>query len=294
MSRFLFTLLAVHRPPAAADQPGARAARARPRGRASTAARPCAATVEREGFAFFGFDRLDQERGFARRARDGGGRRPRPAGRGGCCRCCAPGSRTRSPTSSPTSRTCSPPSRPTRSPPTSRCGARSSCCTDRGPVPVALSSTFMGPLIPGPGRARLRLRPPGAANPPCARAGPRHHARSPSSPRRRCAGRSTRSAPSTGSPPLGTSVNRATARLPLYLVGNIRELDYDRRDLPASVHYIGNNLWFPPPTARGVGVAGRDPGRPPLGPRHREHARLRPARSSSPRRPRRSPASRSR
>jgi MGT family glycosyltransferase len=46
--------------------------------------------------------------------------------------------------------------------------------------------------------------------------------------------------------PLPEPVNRYTARLPLYLVGNIRELDYDRRDLPPSVHYVGNCIWYPP------------------------------------------------
>jgi MGT family glycosyltransferase len=45
--------------------------------------------------------------------------------------------------------------------------------------------------------------------------------------------------------PLGESVNRFTARLPLYLVGNIPELDYNRSDLPASVHYVGNCIWYP-------------------------------------------------
>jgi MGT family glycosyltransferase len=49
-----------------------------------------------------------------------------------------------------------------------------------------------------------------------------------------------------GLPPLGESVNRYTARLPLYLVGNIRELDYGRQDLPFNVHYVGNCIWYPP------------------------------------------------
>ncbi len=40
-------------------------------------------------------------------------------------------------------------------------------------------------------------------------------------------------------PPLGCSVNAFTGRLPLYLIGNIPELDYERRDLPPSVRYIG-------------------------------------------------------
>jgi UDP:flavonoid glycosyltransferase YjiC (YdhE family) len=40
-------------------------------------------------------------------------------------------------------------------------------------------------------------------------------------------------------PPLGCSVNAFTGRLPLYLIGNIPELDYERRDLPPSVRYVG-------------------------------------------------------
>lgn len=43
--------------------------------------------------------------------------------------------------------------------------------------------------------------------------------------------------------PLGRSVAAATADLPLYLVPSIPELDYDRRDLPPSVHYVGPCVW---------------------------------------------------
>lgn len=46
--------------------------------------------------------------------------------------------------------------------------------------------------------------------------------------------------------PLGTSVTAACGRLPLYLVLSIPELDYRRRDLPSSVHYVGPCLWHPP------------------------------------------------
>jgi len=49
-----------------------------------------------------------------------------------------------------------------------------------------------------------------------------------------------------GLAPLGESVNRYTARLPLYLVANVRELDYHRQDLPFTVHYVGNCSWYPP------------------------------------------------
>jgi MGT family glycosyltransferase len=113
------------------------------------------------------------------------------------------------------------------------------------PIPVALSSTFMGPLIPGPQAPAWGF---GLPAPRTARA-------------RGLNGAITRITELAGRPlrrrvdeiraehglgPLPEPVNRYTARLPLYLVGNIRELDYDRRDLPLSVHYVGNCIWYPP------------------------------------------------
>lgn len=49
-----------------------------------------------------------------------------------------------------------------------------------------------------------------------------------------------------GLEPLGMSMNAFGGRLPLFLVPNIPELDYDRHDLPPSVHYFGPCLWHPP------------------------------------------------
>ena len=46
--------------------------------------------------------------------------------------------------------------------------------------------------------------------------------------------------------PMGCSVNAFCGRLPLYLVGSVPELDLRRRDLPASVRYVGPLLWHPP------------------------------------------------
>ena len=43
--------------------------------------------------------------------------------------------------------------------------------------------------------------------------------------------------------PLPTSFTEYTGRMPLYLVPTTPEFDYERRDLPASVHYIGPCLW---------------------------------------------------
>ena len=49
-----------------------------------------------------------------------------------------------------------------------------------------------------------------------------------------------------GLPPLDGSINEQLGRLPLYLVGSIPELDFERRDLPPSVRYVGPLLWHPP------------------------------------------------
>ena len=46
-----------------------------------------------------------------------------------------------------------------------------------------------------------------------------------------------------GLPPLSIPVTEFTGQMPLYLVPSTPEFDYERRDLPASVHYIGPCLW---------------------------------------------------
>ena len=89
----------------------------------------------------------------------------------------------------------------------------------------------MGPLIPGPDAPAFGfgLRPPRG---PAGRA--LHRAATAltelaGTPLRR---RLDEIRADFGLGPLGESVNRHTARLPLYLVGNVRELDYGRHDLP--------------------------------------------------------------
>jgi N-glycosyltransferase StaG len=111
-------------------------------------------------------------------------------------------------------------------------------------IPVALSSTFMGPLIPGPDAPAFGfgLRPPRT---PAARAASRALTaltELAGTPLRR---RVDAIRAQQGLGPLGESVNRYTARLPLYLVGSVPELDHRRRDLPPSVHYVGNCIWYP-------------------------------------------------
>jgi MGT family glycosyltransferase len=113
------------------------------------------------------------------------------------------------------------------------------------PIPVALSSTFMGPLIPGPDAPAWGF---GLPAPRTARARTLNGAITRLT---EFAGRSLRQRVDEiraehGLGPLPEPVNRYTARLPLYLVGNVRELDYNRRDLPPSVRYVGNCIWYPP------------------------------------------------
>jgi MGT family glycosyltransferase len=112
-------------------------------------------------------------------------------------------------------------------------------------LPVALSSTFMGPLIPGPDAPPwgFGMAPPhGPAQRALAatltwvteRAGAPMRARLDAL------------RAEHGLPPAGTTPNAFTARLPLTLVGNVPELDYGRRDLPPNVHYVGSCVWHPP------------------------------------------------
>lgn len=115
-------------------------------------------------------------------------------------------------------------------------------------IPVALSSTFMGPLIPGPDAPAFGfgLRPPRT---PWGRLGSAALTRATELAATGMRRRVDALRAENGLAPLGESVNRYTARLPLCLVGNIRELDYNRNDLPASVHYVGNCIWYPPDQA---------------------------------------------
>jgi MGT family glycosyltransferase len=114
-------------------------------------------------------------------------------------------------------------------------------------IPVALSSTFMGPLIPGPDAppAGFGLRPPRTT-------AQRLLARTLQGVIDR-AGRGLRARVDEirrdqGLGPLGMTVNAWTARLPLYLVPSLASLDGNRTDLPPTVHYVGPVLWYPPST----------------------------------------------
>ena len=45
---------------------------------------------------------------------------------------------------------------------------------------------------------------------------------------------------------MGCSINAFTGRLPLYLIPSVPELDYNRRDQPSNVHYVGPCIWTKP------------------------------------------------
>jgi MGT family glycosyltransferase len=112
------------------------------------------------------------------------------------------------------------------------------------PIPVALSSTFMGPLVPGPGAPAwgFGLQPPRTtAQRLVSRVLTLATELAGTGLRRRVDGFRADHA----LPPLGCSINVFTGTLPLYLVGNVRELDYGRRDTPPSVHYVGACTWHP-------------------------------------------------
>jgi UDP:flavonoid glycosyltransferase YjiC (YdhE family) len=112
-------------------------------------------------------------------------------------------------------------------------------------IPVVFASTILYPLVPGedaplPGSG---LGPPkGAAG----RAVGRGIGRAVDVLARGARRRLDDIRAAYGLGPLGCSVNEWMGRLPLYVVGSIPELDFNRRDLPPSVRYVGPLLWHPP------------------------------------------------
>jgi MGT family glycosyltransferase len=113
--------------------------------------------------------------------------------------------------------------------------------------PVALSSTLMGPLIPGPDAPPpgFGLAPPRTAHTRLVAAAVARLTDLVATPLRR---RLDAIRAEYGLPPMGCSVNEYTGRLPLYLVPSLRELDYGRRDLGPQVHYVGHCLWHGGPS----------------------------------------------
>lgn len=202
------------------------------------------ATVEGEGFTLFPFERVDQERAYLNmRAVDTGDRRSRP-GRGRLLPILRDWLVETIPGQVADLRGVLELWRPDAIATDLSLWGPIVVLWEAEQIPVALSSTFMGPLIPGPDAPAFGFGMPA----------PR------SSWERAVSSALTRLIEFGGSgmrkrvdeiravhglAPLGESVNRFTSRLPLYLVGNIRELDYNRHDLPPSVHYVGNYIWYP-------------------------------------------------
>jgi len=112
------------------------------------------------------------------------------------------------------------------------------------PIPVVLLS-FMGPMIPGPDAPAWGFGLP-APRTARARAAMTVLTKGPELAGFGLRRRVNAIRAEHGLGPLGMSMNAFGGRLPLYLVGNLPELDYGRRDLPPSVHYVGPCLWHPP------------------------------------------------
>jgi MGT family glycosyltransferase len=113
------------------------------------------------------------------------------------------------------------------------------------PIPVALASPVITAVIPGPDAP-----PPGSGLPPAhnarerARAWAITHAT-------RLLGRGLRRRldqlrAQFGLPAMGCGINERCGQLPLYMVLSVAELDFNRHDLPNSVHYVGACTWHPP------------------------------------------------
>jgi MGT family glycosyltransferase len=112
------------------------------------------------------------------------------------------------------------------------------------PIPVAFASTLLYALIPGPDvpLPGLRRRPPRS---PVEWALARGAVRATDWLARGTRSRLDQIRGQYGLTPLGCSVNEFMARLPLYLIGSVRELDLGRTDLPPSVQYVGPLVWHP-------------------------------------------------
>jgi len=129
-------------------------------------------------------------------------------------------------------------------------------------IPVALSTIFMGPLIPGRDAPPwgMGLAPPRTRRARALGGAIERATRVSGIPLRR---RVDAIRATYGLPPMGCTVNEHTGRLPLYLVPSVAELDYDRTDLPASVRYVGPCLWHPPDRpGTGAWLDGLPAGRP--------------------------------
>ena len=200
--------------------------------------------IEGQGFQFFRFQRLDQEIAFrTMRAVDTGDRRARPGG-GRLMPLMRDWLVETIPNQVADVREVIDEWRPDAIATDLSLWGPVAVLPDLGAPPVALSSTFMGPLIPGPDAPAFGfgLRPPRGPAGRLVHRGLAGLTELAGAPIRR---RLDQIRADFGLAPLGESVNRRTAKLPLYIVGNVPALDYGRQDLPPSVHYVGNCIWYP-------------------------------------------------
>lgn len=119
-------------------------------------------------------------------------------------------------------------------------------------VPTVVTSFLVGCAIPGPDAP-----PWGPGLPPPRTVGTRWLCRAAAfagralaAPMRR---QMNRVRAGHGLPPMRGSLAEFSARLPLYLVPSVPELDYNRRDLPPSVRYVGPCVWNKPTGAPAPG-----------------------------------------
>lgn len=116
---------------------------------------------------------------------------------------------------------------------------------DRGKVPVAIASFIPGCMIPGPDA------PPWGFGLPRPRTlGTRLLAQGIEktmdcilAPFRRCVNQMRAQ---YGLPPIPGSVNAYSGQVPIHLIPSVPELDYERKDLPQCVHYVGPCVWNKP------------------------------------------------
>jgi MGT family glycosyltransferase len=112
------------------------------------------------------------------------------------------------------------------------------------PIPVALVSPLIGAEVPGPDAPpRVGLVPAGTRRAHALNWTAGHLLRTVARPMRQ---RIDTIRAFHGLQPMGCSVHAFFGRLPLYLVHSVPELDFNRRDLPPTIHYVGACQWHPP------------------------------------------------
>ncbi len=115
-------------------------------------------------------------------------------------------------------------------------------------IPVALSSFVPGCMVPGPDAPPFGLGLP-LPRTPWARLVSRMIAAGTSLSNRGFRREVNEIRAGFGLNPLQMSVTAYTGKLPLHIIPATREFDYNRHDLPATVHYVGPFTWNKPQNA---------------------------------------------